>query len=362
MEQLNVFLKVVYGVILTFVLNKIISLFRTPQLYLAFYDVFRSVDKGIVGCSATITISNKGKDKEKAVEIVFPDAHLCKLVSCDYVAVSSTGNVINIDRVLAGQVVNFVVLVDGVSDLKKHKPVLRSETANGKTYEGRGRAPISAGPVVFSLSVIIMFMSFFVYIIKTEQEPSYPYLAMRYWSFYMDGFHSHRRSDNYIVSGTPWFESNYPLSYAGVIGGSEKLGLAFTLVNNTSSDIELVYGFEVANQREYIDEYLKANKVKDLDSRRKAKEEVQLRYNVMPYSLLGEKKVVVAPGKHLRFEVLRPLDHRVSMKDLSVRIAVEGFQDGTDKAFSDEYIFDPAANDNAKNKLLDLLNGVSSES
>jgi len=362
MEQLNVFLKVVYGVILTFVLNKIISLFRTPQLYLAFYDVFRSVDKSVVGCSATVTISNKGKDKEKAVEVVFPDANLCKVISCDYVAISSTGNAVNIDRVLAGQVVNFVVLIDGVSDLKKHKPMLRSETANGKTYEGRGRAPISAGPVVFGLSVIIMLMSFFAYIAKTEQEPSYPYLAMRHWSFYMDGFHSFRRSDNYFVSGTPWFENTYPLSYAGVLGGNGEIGLVFTLVNNTSSDIELVYGFDVANRREYIDEYLKANKIKDPDSRRRAFEEVQLRYNVMPYSLLGEKKVVVAPGKHLRFEVLRPLDHKLSMKDLSVRIAIEGFQDGTDKAFADEYIFDPTANDNAKTKLLDLLYGASPDS
>lgn len=362
MEQLNVFLKVVYGVILTFILNKIISLFRAPQLYLAFYDVFRSVDKSVVGCSATITISNKGKDKEKAVEIVFPDANLCKIVSCDYVAVSSTGNVINIDRVLAGQVVNFVVLIDGVSDLKDHKPVLRSESTNGKTYNGRGKAPISAGPFIFSLSVLIMFMSFFVYIIKTEQQPSYPYLAMRYWSFYADGFHSYRRSDNYIVSGTPWFENNYPLSYAGVVGEKGKIGLVFTLVNNTSSDMEIVYGFEIANRREYIDEYLKANKVKDLDSRRKAVEEVDFRYNVMPYSVLGEKKVVVAPGERLRFEVVRPFDRRVSIKDLSVRIAVEGFQDGNEKAFSDEYIFDPAVNGNAKDKLLDILGGVSPES
>ncbi len=90
-------LKVVTSFFVALVLNKFLSIFRKRQLYLSCWN---SLSKTSISDNAIVinaSVFNKGKDKEKNVEIKVPNGMSCTVIASDHDA-TTEGSFVKIDR------------------------------------------------------------------------------------------------------------------------------------------------------------------------------------------------------------------------------------------------------------------------
>ena len=111
-------LKVVTSFFVALVLNKFLSIFRKRQLYLSCWN---SLSKTSISDNAIVinaSVFNKGKDKEKNVEIKVPNGMSCTVIASDHDA-TTEGSFVKIDRILANKKISMVLLIEGTRILDK---------------------------------------------------------------------------------------------------------------------------------------------------------------------------------------------------------------------------------------------------
>ncbi|HBC7127361.1 TPA: hypothetical protein KEY03_004305, partial [Escherichia coli] len=111
-------LKVVTSFFVALVLNKFLSIFRKRQLYLSCWN---SLSKTSISDNAIVinaSVFNKGKDKEKNVEIKVPNGMSCTVIASDHDA-TTEGSFVKIDRILANKKISMVLLIEGTRVLDK---------------------------------------------------------------------------------------------------------------------------------------------------------------------------------------------------------------------------------------------------
>lgn len=153
MENLVAALKLLGPIMLTPLINRVISSFRFRQLYLSFEDVLPCTLPENNGYTANIRLYNKGKDKENKIEIIFPRTSTCQILSSNYPTVSNEGARILIDRILPKQTII-----------------------------------LSAGPAALCASIVIALTLSFMYIAVSDTNILSPYYNYKYKPLLDQGF------------------------------------------------------------------------------------------------------------------------------------------------------------------------------
>ncbi|WP_155989969.1 hypothetical protein [Pseudomonas sp. RIT357] len=258
MENFFSALKLLIPMLLTPIINRFISTFRIRQLYLSFDEVLPCVLPETIGFVASVNLYNKGKDKEKAVEVSFPNCSLCQVLASNYSGVSVESNKLFVDRILPKQTITLSVYLNStVAMTSLSKPTVKSEDANGKVYNGRGNVPPSMGPAVMGLSIGAATLITFMYIMLSGSNIFYPYYALRYNSLMAQGVTPSGFSDNYLVSKSG-LSSESPIKIDKPYVENSKIVLPLKIKNITSVKIKLLIFHELNNP-----DYKKENEITD---------------------------------------------------------------------------------------------------
>ena len=204
MESLVAVLKSIGLLMLTPLINRFISSFRVRQLYLAFDDSLQSVLPENEGHITNFRIYNKGKDKENNVQVLIPSTSSCHILSTNYPLATSDKDKISIDRILPGQVVELTVFVESSRGLSaNNKPIIKSDDANGKSYNQRASVPPSLGPAVLTFSILLTVAAAFFYVMLSGINFMHPYYVIRYSTLLEQGFEPAFFSGTDFISAAP---------------------------------------------------------------------------------------------------------------------------------------------------------------
>lgn len=248
MENILSALKLLGPMLLTPIINRVISTFRIRQLYLSFDDVLPCALSETAGFVACIYIYNKGKDKEAKVEVSFPNASLCQVLASNYTDVSVDSNKLLVDRILPKQTVMLTMYIESAVPLSSVcKPFIKSEDANGKAYKGRGNVPPSWGPAVMGLSFGTALFITFMYVMLSGSNVFYPYYAIRYSSLMEQGITPLGISDNYLVSRAS-FSSVPPISVGEPYVSGSKVVLPLRVKNISNAKIKFSVSHTLNNE------------------------------------------------------------------------------------------------------------------
>ncbi|MBN6714053.1 hypothetical protein JSY17_08600 [Pseudomonas capsici] len=207
MESLIAVLKSFGLLMLTPLINRFISTFRVRQLYLAFDDSLPSALPNNEGYISNLRIYNKGKDKESNVQIFIPHTSNCHILSTNYPLATADKDKISLDRILPGQIVELTVFINSSHGLCAHnKPILKSDDANGKSYNQRGSIPPSLGPAILTLSILLSTTAAFMYVMISKIDYMHPYYTVRYNTFLEQGFRPSYFSGTDFISSVPMGE------------------------------------------------------------------------------------------------------------------------------------------------------------
>ncbi|HHQ6628383.1 TPA: hypothetical protein ACSTL5_004957, partial [Serratia fonticola] len=192
-EILNNSIKVIVSFFIVLFINKALSVFRKRQLYLACWNYLKNTSLSDNSCTINGSIYNKGKDKEKNVEISMPSGIKISLISSDYSSIKTENGKLIIDRVLPKQKISIVALVEGITEInRKIKPEIKSEDSNGKTFLGADFVPPSMGIIVLAMTIILFVSGMILYIEKVDKNAIFffekKYNQIKYNDLYDQGF------------------------------------------------------------------------------------------------------------------------------------------------------------------------------
>ncbi|NMZ70093.1 hypothetical protein SAMN05216370_2501 [Pseudomonas peli] len=351
MEYISVAIKAMVTVFLTLVINKFLSIFRRRQLYVTVHSVINNLSYKAGGYTVSLVVGNKGKDKEKAVEIVFPKNKVCKVVSSDYSGVTSDGRKIKIDRVLAGQRIETIVYVSGEFEPgRKNKPFVKSEDANGKSFYGRGMEPVGAGPIFLFFSVFgaILSMGYFVY---DGKSPFDGYYSLRYWSFYNAGFSVDDIQENKFLSGLYPFDKDLPISFLRVEKAKGNRYLHFSIQNRTPEVLKVSAEYMTRDSRLYVRERLAAYNIFDEKESDAELRRIDEKYNALDWDERRWGPIYLKAGETKGIKMPRPIRGSDSIEDFAVEFRVTGERRGLDE----KYRFHPEESKEAREDIVRSL-------
>lgn len=216
-------------------------------------------------CTINAGIYNKGKDKEKNVEISMPSGLKMSLISSDYSSVKTEDGKIIIDRVLPKQKISIVALIEGVTEInKKLKPEIKSEDANGKTFLGQDNVPPSMGIIVGGMSLFLFFGGS-VWYMESVDSNALIYLQNKYYQFKYDKLHEQGFSfsisqkkegiDKYTLKNTI-----LPVKLLDISEENGYINYTFDIYNPTDKKIEVNTRFFIDDLKSYTDELIVINK------------------------------------------------------------------------------------------------------
>lgn len=325
MEAFLAILRIIGLFVLTNILNRVLSIFRSRQLYLSYEHVIDCHDKNNDGYTVLVTVYNKGKDKEKAVEVIFPSSSLVQILASDYSSVSVSDNKICIDRILPKGKVRIHIYLDGGNKLsKKNKPLIKSEDAEGKAFYG-SRVPDSAGPLLLSFSFSMVIFSAFAFSVFSGNPPQYTYYQLRYPSFVNQGLIPDFGSQNRLISSVPFKKDDYPILIMDPSSSKDKI-ISHVQIKNTLQ-VEIYARLSRESNRDYINESLRTYRMEDNAARKKAFENLREKYGIEvdDPSYVEER---IAPGQTKVLDLETTIKENTALSSLVFRLGISG--DDTD--------------------------------
>ncbi|MGM1342327.1 hypothetical protein [Morganella morganii] len=256
-EIINNAIKGLVSFFLVLFINKALSIFRKRQLYLACWNSLRNTNLSNNSCTINGSIYNKGKDKEKNVEISMPSGFKISLVSSDYNSIKSDNNVITIDRVLPKQKISIIALIEGITEVnKKIKPEIKSEDANGKTFLTEDVVPPSMGWMIFTLSIVIFIGGFITYT-ETQETNTATYINKKYYEYKYSNLYEHGFSlppfrEHGLIESYNIKNNELPLKLTNIKDANGYINYEFKAFNPTSDEIRITIDFDTINQEEFI--------------------------------------------------------------------------------------------------------------
>ncbi|KPA08519.1 hypothetical protein [Pantoea agglomerans] len=311
------------------ILTTFISSFRKRELYLTYDHVLDANQQAKGQYTTFLKVINKGKDKEKNVEISFPKNRFVKVISTDHLNVTATGNLIKLDRLLPKESTLLNVLVtQGEKLSKNYKPIIRSEDSNGKSYRGLNNIPMGNGPAIFFLLFFVVFLTiislsliFRVNPFFYAEEKIYDY---KYHNYTEAGY----SSDSYFAAELLKYydikKSQLPFDLLKIDKEGENIVFNFRFKNNLPYDVYLSSSFVVNED----DGYRKATS-KLVRSELKGKEyldEIQKldrKYHAIPLGFITSTSTKVAKNSSAIFKVSRPYYSELNSKDFNMVLSIQ---------------------------------------
>jgi hypothetical protein len=326
MDNFLAALKLLIPIILTPIINKFISTFRVRQLYLSYEDVHPCAIEGHDGYIANFRIYNKGKDKETNVEITLPNTSECQILSSNYPEIKALEQKVVIDRILPKQVVFFSAYLKSaipLSDL--HRPFLKSEDANGKTYNNREKVPPSLGPSMMGLSVFFAVMITFAYVTYSGVNIFYPYYAIRYEALLAQGFKPLIFSRIELAASLP--SSKSPLTVDNARTEEAKIVISLTIKNPTPNRI-VVSVYPDLGDDEYRKEFSKASdEIFDLSEKVAAWRVIDSKYGYTTDDSLRVDDFPLNPGQDRVLHLKKSVISTTTPENLNLSISIKGAKD-----------------------------------
>ncbi|MEA5671475.1 hypothetical protein VA602_08980 [Pseudomonas sp. MH2] len=327
----DIALKATITLMITILINKFLSAFRIRQLYASIDQVLDCHDINIDGYTATITAFNRGKDKEKGIQIIIPGTTYCQIIAHSLPGALSEENIIRIDRLAPGETMTINVFIRGNKKLtKKNLPIIKSEDITGRLFWGRENVWPSLGPLVFSLSLFVSVMALFGYIMWKTGGPDQAYFTIRYHNLYNQGFAPKFSSDNYIISKTSILDDNYPFKVQDTYIKNNKVHFPIKITNTSKSPQSVEIRIDGID-REY---YLLANK---LAGDRFSEAALMERYSV-PNDFWRSLKDSIDPQETKVLVFTREITPNLKLKNLSFEITIKGTND-VGEPFLDSYVY-----------------------
>nr|WP_282551595.1 hypothetical protein [Providencia stuartii] len=237
-------------------------------------------------CTINGSIYNKGKDKEKNVEISMPSGLNISLISSNYNSIKSENGRIIIDRVLPKQKVSIIALIEGITELdKKLKPEIKSEDANGKTYLTEDSVPPSMGWMIFSLSIAIFFVGTIAYT-ETQDTNTFTYVKNKYYEYkysnlYEQGFKLEAYREHNLIDKFNINNNELPIAPLSVTEEDGYVDYAFEVVNPTNDQLKITIGFDTINSNEFRKKMklLNIENKKESEKKKETLEELKKAFN-----------------------------------------------------------------------------------
>lgn len=327
--------KAVITIMFTLFMNKLLSTLRVRQLYVAVDDVLDCHDVNVEGYTCAVTIFNRGKDKEKGIQVTFPETTQCQVISQSATGVTYDSNHITIDRLAPGETVSMMVFIKGHNKLNKKKlPKIKSEDITGRSFWGKTNVWPSLGPLIFSTSIFLGFFSIAVYMTWSAGSPDKAFYNLRYYGLYKQGFSPSAISDNHTIKSTSIFAKDYPfrLVSAELVDKNIKFTLRVTNTEKRPQKVELAVG---GIDMEY---FKKANTLRLVgDDSPDAMNKLKKLYGV-PQSGWNVDTYAVEPGETKTIFWLREITPNFKMSHVGFELTIKG-RDAQDEAYYDQYDF-----------------------
>lgn len=285
-EIIDNVIKVLTSFFLVLFINKALSIFRRRQLYLSCWNCLKNNNLSNNSCTINGSIYNKGKDKEKNVEISIPSGFKISLISSNYNSIKSDNGRIIIDRILPKQKISIIALVEGTTEIdKKIKPEIKSEDTNGKTYLTEDIVPPSTSWMFFSLSISIFFIGTIAYT-KTLNDNVFVYIEdkyneYKYSNLYTQGFKLSRYKDNELIDKFNIENNELPISLLSVTESNGYIDYKFEANNPTNYTLKLSIKFDTINTPEFSKKMRLLDKEYDAleDSSKESADEMRILFN-----------------------------------------------------------------------------------
>ncbi|WP_187978434.1 MULTISPECIES: hypothetical protein [Pseudomonas] len=352
MDKFLPLLNLIGTLFLTAIINRFISSFRIRQLYLSCDDCMSCYEKEVSGCTLTLTIVNKGKDKEEKVKIRFPSVNVIQVISVSAGGVTAEGNEIFVDRVLPDETVKMVVYVDDFDFKKKaSRPSIKSSDANGKVFNKRGSIPPSVGPTVRFLSFCLALFILAFYLGYTGRDPFSIYYGVRYSYLTDAGVNFKFYTDNALVSeGT---KSSPTLELLPARREGSKIIFPLSIRNPFKTPIYA----NLSGTESTSDFWERREQLKRKGGNPDTDPEILMfrrRIWLSDWeSAIGKVEKKIEPGQTAILSLERVATPDAELKNLKIDLRVDG-EDNKGKVFKDHYTYVPADSPSARN-IVDMI-------
>lgn len=332
---------------ITLFINKFLSAFRVRQLYVAVDEVLDCHEKTVNGYTAIVTVFNRGKDKEKGIEVIFPETTHCQILAQSQPGSSHTENTIKIDRLAPGESISLSVFISGRTKLSKNKlPLVKSEDVTGRSFWGKANVWPSLGPVVVTASLALSITSLLFFIVWKAGSPDKVYYSVRYHKFLEQGFTPSFDSDNYLISQKSIFEKKYPVSVDSLY--VKKGYIHFPIqITNTEKSPQRIEIRENGIDRDY---YERANKLSSVSTAGDAEERsLRVKYSV-PDNFWKSTSAELNPQETKTVIFTRQITPNLKKQHLSFEIKIKG-KDASGELYSDVYTYNVSSSKNIPSEL-----------
>lgn len=303
-----------------------------------------------------LTITNKGKEKEKNVTVTIPKCKSISIISSNAINIECKDNKISIERVLPNEKITCIILVkDGAVISKSNLPILKSDDANGKCYNDIKKVPPSLGPAFFSFSLVVAFIVLMGGAIYKGYDPfevTYTqYFKMRFTSFYERGFENRSFQNNSLTKQYDTSRLDFPVDLKSIDVKDGKIVYVFTVNNKTNYNLSSDMKFIVRDEDKYYDELGKALNIRDDIERRQALHNLRDKYHISEDDTGATYSISewVDKGQKKEIQVIRQLSKGINYKDLGVDIRLRN--DSNDDNYYGDYQFKPERSAIARSKL-----------
>ncbi|MDH1209356.1 hypothetical protein N5C58_25090 [Citrobacter freundii] len=342
------------------ILNKFFSTFRVRQLYLAYENTLEYTSYSITGYTVLITITNKGKEKEKNVVVTLPKNKAISIISSNCHDIEHEKNQFKIARLLPNEIITLILLVkDGDKLSKNNPPVIKSDDTNGKSYDSIKQMPPSLGPALFGLSVTIACFALLGGVVYKGYNPFEivydQYFKLRFDTYYNRGFSNTSFQENSLTKQYDMSKDEFPIDLKNVDITDNKIVYTFNVNNITNQNFNVEMNYTVRNTKDYYKELGKALNIRENKEKWKALDEIRDKYYVATddkgytYSV----KEWVDKGQQKEIKMARPLIKGLDYQDLNVEISIRNDSDNED--FYGDYLFEPKRSTLATNKIDSVL-------
>ncbi|WP_146044072.1 hypothetical protein [Pectobacterium odoriferum] len=375
-EILNNSIKVIVSFFIVLFINKALSIFRKRQLYFSCWNYLKNTSLSDNSCTINGSIYNKGKDKEKNVEISMPSGIKMSLVSSDYSSIKTENGKIIIDRILPKQKISIVALIEGVTEIdKKLKPEIKSEDSNGKTFLSQDVVPPSMGLIVLGMTGVLFLSGAILYIEAVDKNAIFyfekKYNQIKYDELYEQGFSLAIYQKKEGVDRFTLKNSILPVKLLDISKTHEGISYTFDLYNPTNENVNVSAYFVVDDHTGYSNELKGLNKKLPQDKSKLKSDEwdeylknlklIYDKYNV-EYSLQKVGKIqipitgsnnilIIKPGAHETLKIKRKISKPFKPNEYNMMLDFSIDRDEKDGYL--DLIFNPS-NSHKKNKFEEI--------
>lgn len=310
--------------VLTWISSRFFSLFRARQLYLLIDNPMYYPIGNNRNLRYTVTVFNKGKEKESNVEISFPQAQSVKVLSSDYESFSIANKKLTIDRILSDSQYFFVVEVKSQYKYSgDFLPIIKSDDKDGRCYTKLSDIPAS-GATYVAWGVIFIFMILVFFLMPAAFKKSEEFINWYNYHEFNDSGFSFNDYANYDAVDKFKFKGNdTPISLNSFDVSDGIATYTFIVRNNQIDNLNVNLSFIPRNEDSYNKEYkvISDNFIySDYNKYLKLNESLNKKYFIYE----GKSSSSLVPSmQSKKIQISRKITPGMSMQDFNIKFRLK---------------------------------------